>query len=552
MRPVFCIAFAMFLAAPVTLPAYAAEPDAPDALIGNSETIRIAIQERLSEKFTAKSEARKDEQGALVEYYSAPENRLLWVDENGFTDRGKAVMEEIAQADDYGLRSADYPLPKTGSGDSGNADAKSLADAEIKISFAVLGYARDARGGRIEPTRLSANLDPTLALPDPLEVIESIAIRSNPAGYLRSFQPDQPQFEALRQALIEARGGSVTKDVVRIPDGPMLRIGMEDDQVALLRKRLELPSEGGAKDTLFDESLAAAVRGYQATHGAMPDGVVGPGTRRLLNQQHHAAASPARTRLILLNMERWRWLPHDLGQFYVTVNVPEFMLRVMGEGEPVHTARVVVGKPDKQTPVFSNEMQTIVFNPYWNMPNSIKTEEIRPYIREEGGWFGGGGWNTAVLQRHNLRINVGGREVDPSRIDWNRIDIRSLRIYQPPGPDNVLGNVKFLFPNKHDVYMHDTPQKFLFAKPVRAESHGCMRVQNPDQLALALLKQDQGWTSGRIASAIQNGYDQQIPLRQKIPVYITYFTLWVNADGSMSTFGDLYGHDARMAGALRL
>ncbi|MGB6923878.1 MAG: L,D-transpeptidase family protein, partial [Methyloceanibacter sp.] len=520
--------------------------------IGNSETIRIAIQERLSEKFTAKSEARKDEQGALVEYYSAPENRLLWVDENGFTDRGKAVMEEIAQADDYGLRSADYPLPKTGSGDSGNADAKSLADAEIKISFAVLGYARDARGGRIEPTRLSANLDPTLALPDPLEVIESIAIRSNPAGYLRSFQPDQPQFEALRQALIEARGGSVTKDVVRIPDGPMLRIGMEDDQVALLRKRLELPSEGGAKDTLFDESLAAAVRGYQATHGAMPDGVVGPGTRRLLNQQHHAAASPARTRLILLNMERWRWLPHDLGQFYVTVNVPEFMLRVMGEGKPVHTARVVVGKPDKQTPVFSNEMQTIVFNPYWNMPNSIKTEEIRPYIREEGGWFGGGGWNTAVLQRHNLRINVGGREVDPSRIDWNRIDIRSLRIYQPPGPDNVLGNVKFLFPNKHDVYMHDTPQKFLFAKPVRAESHGCMRVQNPDQLALALLKQDQGWTSGRIASAIQNGYDQQIPLRQKIPVYITYFTLWVNADGSMSTFGDLYGHDARMAGALRL
>ncbi len=551
MRPV-CIAFAMVLAAPVTLPAYAAEPDAPAALIGNSETIRIAIQERLSETFTAKSEARKDEQGALVEYYAAPENRLLWVDENGFTDRGKAVMDEIKQADDYGLRSADYPLPATTGGDNGNVDAKSLANAEIKISFAVLGYARDARGGRIEPSRLSPNLDPTLALPDPLEVIESIAIRSNPAAYLRSFQPDQPQFEALRKALIEVRGGSVTKDVVRIPDGALLRVGMEDDQVVLLRKRLELPSEGGAKDTLFDESLAAAVRGFQATHGALPDGVVGPGTRRLLNQQHHAAASPARTRLILLNMERWRWLPHDLGQFYVTVNIPEFMLRVMGEGKPVHTARVVVGKPDKQTPVFSNEMQTIVFNPYWNMPNSIKTEEIRPYIREEGGWFGGGGWNTAVLQRHNLRINVGGREVDPSRIDWNRIDIRSLNIYQPPGPENVLGNVKFLFPNKHDVYMHDTPQKFLFAKQVRAESHGCMRVQNPDQLALALLKQDQGWTSGRIASAIHNGYDQQIPLRQKIPVYITYFTLWVNDDGSISTFGDLYGHDARMAGALRL
>ena len=390
-------------------------------------------------------------------------------------------------------------------------------------------------------------------LPDPLEVIESISFRSDPAAYLRSFQPDQPQFEALRQALIEARGGKTAEtDVVRIPDGPLLRVGMDDEQVALLRKRLELPADNGAKETVFDESLEAAVRGFQATHGAYADGMVGPGTRRLLNQQHHAAASPSRERLILLNMERWRWLPHDLGSYYVNVNIPEFMLRVMKEGKPDFTTRVVVGKPDKQTPVFSNEMQTIVFNPYWNVPNSIKTEEIRPYLVEEGGWFGGGGWNTAVLQRHNLRINVGGREVDPSRIDWNRIDIRSLNIYQPPGPDNVLGNVKFLFPNKHDVYMHDTPQKFLFARPVRAESHGCMRVQNPDQLALTLLKEDQGWTAGRVASAIQSGSDQQIPLRQKIPVYITYFTLKVNDDGSMSTYGDLYGHDARMAAALRL
>jgi murein L,D-transpeptidase YcbB/YkuD len=257
-------------------------------------------------------------------------------------------------------------------------------------------------------------------------------------------------------------------------------------------------------------------------------------------------------RLILLNMERWRWLPHDLGSFYVNVNIPEFVVRVMGDGKPVHTARVVVGKPDKQTPIISKEMQEIVFNPYWNVPNSIKTEEIRPFLTEEGGWFGGGGWNTAVLERHNLRINIGGREVDPARIDWNRVDIRSLNIYQPPGPDNVLGNLKFVFPNSHDVYMHDTTQKSLFAKTVRAESHGCMRVQNPDQLALTLLKEDQGWTAGRVASAIAGGPDQHIALREKIPVYVTYFTLRVNEDGSISTFGDIYGHDSRMAAALRL
>jgi murein L,D-transpeptidase YcbB/YkuD len=548
MRPICRIAFALFLTTPLALPSFAAEPESPDALIGSTEAVRAAIQEQLSAKFTNASEARKAEQGALVEYYSVNENRLLWVDENGLNDRAKLVVEEIGKADDYGLRASDYALPK----EAESVDTKWLADSEIKISFAVLGYARDARGGRITPQRVSPNLDPVLALPNPMEVIESISFRSDPAAYLRSFQPDQPQFEALRKALIAARGGNPDKDVVRIPDGPTLKLGVEDEQVALLRKRLDIPVEDGGSETMFDASVHAAVQRFQESRGVLPNGMVGPGTRRMLNGQQQQSASPAKERLILLNMERWRWLPHGLGDFYVTVNVPEFMLRVMDEGKPAFTTRVVVGKTNTPTPIFSNEMQTIVFGPYWNMPNSIKTEEIRPYIREEGGWFGGGGWNTAVLERHNLRINIGGREVDPSRIDWNRIDIRSLNIYQPPGPGNVLGNVKFLFPNKHDVYMHDTTQKSLFAKTVRAESHGCMRVQNPDQFALTLLKRDQGWSPARVASSIQNGYDQQIPLRQKIPVYVTYFTLWVNNDGTISTFGDLYGHDSRMAAALRL
>jgi murein L,D-transpeptidase YcbB/YkuD len=534
-----------------TAPSRAAEPDGPAALIGPAEALRIAIVNRVADKGAKAAGEYK----ALADYYSAPDAQALWVDENGLNLRAKSVMEEIGKADDYGLRASDYALPRIdGFNPKSPNSVGTLADAEIKLDLAVLRYARDARGGRFDWTRLDPDLDPTLALPDPLQVMESIAIRSEPAGYLRSFQPDQPQFEALRKALIAARGGHVDDGVVRVPDGPVLKLGVEHEQVALLRKRLEVPATDGAKETMFDGEVEQAVRRFQEERGYRPDGLVGPGTRRVLNGEQQRSSSPSKTRLILLNMERWRWLPNDLGSFYVTVNIPEFTLRVMEEGKPAFTTRVVVGKPDKQTPIFSNEMQEIVFNPYWNVPNSIKMEELLPSIRGGGDWFfggGGGGWDTSVFARNGLRVALGTKEVDPSMLDWNRIDIRSLNVYQPPGPDNVLGTVKFLFPNKHDVYMHDTTQKNLFAKTVRAESHGCMRVQNPDQLATTLLNKDQGWTAQKVASTIESGAeDQHVGLKQKIPVYITYFTLKVNDDGTFATYSDIYGHDARMASAL--
>ena len=380
----------------------------------------------------------------------------------------------------------------------------------------------------------------------------SIAIRSDPGAYLKSFQPDQPQFEALRQKLLELRGGKAEEPkpgVVSIPPGPVLKFGVDNEQVALLRQRLDVPA--GANPNRFDEAVLEAVKQFQRSNGSLPDGLVGSGTRRLLNggQPQEPVASSARIKQILVNMERWRWLPHDLGAFYVTVNIPEFVLRVVEEGNPIHTTRVVVGKPDKQTPIFSDEMEEIVFNPYWNVPNSIKNEEIAPYMGQGGGFFGGG-VDTSVLQRHGLRIKYGNRDVDPDTIDWTRNDIRNFDLVQPPGPTNVLGRVKFVFPNSHDVYMHDTTQKFLFNNPVRAESHGCMRVQYPEKLAEILLAHDKGWSPARVELTFDAGDDNHLALDQHIPVYITYFTLRVNDDGSISTFNDIYGHDARMTAAL--
>jgi L,D-transpeptidase YcbB len=540
-------ALGLLAAACFSVPAFAAEPNGPAGLITPAEGLRVTIQGLASAK------SNSPQRDALVQYYGAPDRNLLWVDDNGLTERAKLVMAEIGKADDYGLRASDYPLPDAASFNPSDPGARDwLAQSEMKVSYAVLDYAKDARGGRIEPVRVSKNLDPNLALPNPSEVLEVIAIRSDPAAYLRSFQPAQPQFEALRQKLIELRGGKVEEvkpNAVVIPAGPVLKFGMEHEQVALLRKRLDVPA--GSNENKFDEAVLDAVRQFQSGNGTRPDGAVGAGTRRLLNhgQQPRAVGSEARIRQVLVNMERWRWLPNDLGPFYVNVNIPEFTLRVAEDGKPIHTARVVVGKPRTQTPVISDELEVIVFNPYWNVPNSIKNEEIAPYMGAGGGFFGGG-WDTSVLKRHGLRIKYGNRDIDPDSIDWSRNDIRNFDLVQPPGPSNVLGRVKFLFPNSHDVYMHDTTQKFLFNNAVRAESHGCMRVQNPNLLAQAILKRDKGWSEARVESTFDAGDDHQVALDQKIPVYVTYFTLRVNEDGTFTSFNDLYGHDSRMTAAL--
>ncbi len=550
------IALGLVLAASIGLPAFAAEPEGPTELITKTEAVRIAIQDQLG----TQSMGDASEQIALAEYYSVPDRRLLWVDESGLTARGKAVSAEIAKADDYGLRSTDYRLPSLSGFNPVAPDAvEQLAAAELKISAAVIEYAKDARGGRINPQSLTKNLDPKLFLPNPAEVIGFIAIRSDPAAYLRSFQPNHPQFEALRKQLIAARGGNQSQssepDVVVIPNGPLLKLGVQHAQVALLRKRLEAPAKPGADETLFDQDLREAVRQYQRAHGASADGMVGSGTRAMLNGQSTPQVSGQdKINLLLVNMERWRWLPQDLGAFYVNVNIPEFKLRVVKDGDvdaPVWETRVVVGKTNKQTPIFNDEMEEIVFRPNWYVPTSIKSEEIAPYLYRGGGFFGGG-WDTSILKRQGLRIRgANGRDIDPDTIDWSRSDIRRYEVYQPPGARNVLGLVKFRFPNTHDVYLHDTTQKHLFANAVRANSHGCMRVQNPDQFATVLLGHDQDWTAARVNSAMYGNIDSnKIQLKQHIPVYLTYFTAQVDKDGSLKQYRDLYAHDRRMIAAL--
>ncbi|MFQ5626057.1 MAG: murein L,D-transpeptidase, partial [Methyloligellaceae bacterium] len=528
MRLRLSIAYGLILGSVLAGPALAVEPEAPERLITRADAVRIIVQDRLAEPFRNETDYEKAEHGALVEYY-ADGGKTLWVDENGLKPKARLVIEELRSAADYGLNPNDYDLPEEivlSSSDS--TPTARLAEFEFKMSHAALAYARHARGGRMAPGAISYNLDPTLDLPDPLEVMEKLATMDDPAPYLRSFNPKHPQFEALRQTLLRIRGGSSGKKRIVIPNGPLLKPGNSHKQIVLLRKRLNVPVP--MKDgvplfpaDVYDTGLEVAVKAFQKSRGLNPEGIVGPSTRRALNG---GGAPKNRVKTILANMERWRWVPEHEGKLNIQVNVPEFLFRVFDGDKKIHTERVVVGKVKNQTPIFSDQMEYLVFHPYWNVPNSIKREEILPHLRRGGG---GGGWFSAstrprILQAHNLFVQYRGRDIDASTIDWRTADVRRYRFYQPPGGRNVLGFVKFIFPNKHTVYMHDTPTKSLFTKTVRAYSHGCMRVRNPRELAEIILRRDRGWSSGRVGAAIQSGKNQHVNLNTPIPVNITYFT----------------------------
>jgi L,D-transpeptidase YcbB len=244
---------------------------------------------------------------------------------------------------------------------------------------------------------------------------------------------------------------------------------------------------------------------------------------------------------LLANMEQWRWMPADMGETYINVNIPEFMVRIVQNGKVTFEERVVAGQTDKQTPVFSDELETLYFHPRWNVPESIKVLELYPSLARGGGSF----------QRQGLKLVRNGKEISPSSVDWGSADIRNFDVYQPSGDRNVLGLVKFVFPNKHGVYLHDTTAKALFDEPSRPFSHGCMRVRNPLRFAEALLAIDKQWPASSVTDIIEREPDETaVQVDKKIPIHVTYFTNVIGEDGEEQIFKDVYGHEQRIKLAL--
>ncbi len=471
----------------------------------------------------------------LYYFYGARGFEPLWLDQNErgqvvFSDNALKVLEVFEQSYLEGLRPADYLTSEISL--SGNpTDPTRLAALETAFSAAAVRYAQHATGGRINPRTVSRSIDITPPRVDGASFLLDLVSSDDPAALLNSLSPTHPEFVALRAALARHYMGEV-EDVITIPEGALLRPGMNDPRVPLLRQRLEIAA--GEDETLYDDQLVAAVETFQEETGLLVDGVVGPATIAALNGGGFASRED-----LIANMERWRWMPRDLGDFHVFVNIPEFRLAVMNNGEVAYSTRVVVGKPQFATPIFSDEIEHVVVNPFWNVPASIARNEIAPALARNPGY----------LAANNMELLSGGRVINASQVDWSTNSITNFRVRQRPGNRNALGNIKFLFPNRHAVYLHDTPSKSLFARSQRAYSHGCIRVQNPMDFADALLVNDPNLS--RASLEAQRGRNERWNnLQTHVPVHLAYFTLRADENGNIRSYGDVYGHNARLKSLL--
>jgi murein L,D-transpeptidase YcbB/YkuD len=381
------------------------------------------------------------------------------------------------------------------------------------------------------------------------EVIRAAAAAGDIADFVARFRPVQDEYRRLQAALADFRAKALSGDWGSLPAGPTLEPGMSGPRVALLRARLGASSDPEERRLsaampgaagFYDDALEAAVIRFQLRHGLARDGKVGPKTLAALN-----VPIARRIQQMVLNLERRRWMPDDQGARYVFVNLADFELKVVDEPRTVFDTRVVVGAPYHRTPVFSAEMTYVEINPYWDVPSSIARNELLPKIKEDPGYLAANDFELLSDWSESAAA------IDPWSVDWSQITPATFayRLRQRPGDGNALGRIKFMFPNRFNVYLHDTPARHLFEQAERSFSHGCIRVQQPESFGAVVLAQD-GWSLERINAAIARGERRIVSLKEPLPVHIAYLTAWVNKDGAVHFRNDVYGRDARLAAAL--
>jgi L,D-transpeptidase YcbB len=508
----------------------------------------------------------------LLRFYEGRDYRPAWSDDAGLLSGTDALLSTLrTEVEREGLSPEDYrfaqltALVQSVRGQLGSVgtplDPRALADLDLLLTDTFLTYGARVSVGKTKLDRLDASWFAKRQKDDLVQLLETAVDTNRVADILKTLPPEHPEYAQLREALARYRDLAARGGWPLVPAGEKLQSGDRNERVVALRARLrvtgelevkprtensrrgtpaknkKVPDSNVEEKELFDATVAQAVRRFQRRHGLNADGVLGDGTVAALN-----VTAGDRVQQIVANMERWRALPPDLGPRHIEVNIPDFSLDVVENRQPVLTMKVVVGKmmERRNTPTFSAEMTYVVLNPYWYVPKSIAEEELLPLSRKD----------PQYLAKHNFtvhRVQVADKpNADPNAVDGATTSAKTYRylLRQNPGPTNSLGQIKFMLPNAYGVYLHDTPSKQLFYKTVRTFSHGCIRIEKPVDLAEYVLRgRFPEWSREAILSAIERQKQQTIWLPQPIPVYIQYWTAWVEPDGTVQFRNDIYGYD---------
>lgn len=510
------------------------------------QLLRASIEVRLSEDETLVNNGFFRLFEPIARLYATRNYAPLWFSEHGLSRQARELIGVLSDASAHGISPDRYRLSRIQTlafSESSVVRSGARAELELLLTDALLLHAADLTAGRVDPVQLLPLWDISTRLLDPLAVVDSAA-HGSPRAVVAKLAPRAPEYAMLQHELMRLRSLSFV-DWSPLQRGDRLEVGSDGVRVARLQQTLVglgyLDSDITGR---YDERTRSAVIRFQQENGLKVDGIVGRVTTEVLNDAH----PDSRIRRIETNLERWRWLPEEMGERYVLVNIAGFDLRLINRGEVELTMKVIVGTDARRSPVMSELMTYLVLNPAWNVPHTIAVRDKLPQFKR----------NPSLVESEGFELYDGwdanARPLNAAEIDWQRLgtDRFPYRLRQRPGPNNALGRIKFMFPNKYNVYLHDTPRKDLFAKSERAFSSGCIRIEKPLLLAVALLKDDPTWTLDSLERMVATGKERVVPLPRPVPVHLAYWTAWVELDGQLQYRRDLYGRDRLLDEAMRL
>jgi L,D-transpeptidase YcbB len=487
---------------------------------------------------------------AFVALGSSPSqaDEALWTGSRVAEARTDALLKALRAAGDHGLDPDWYrpsDLEQAVADTDKSASDANKARAERLLADAFVAYASDVSTGRVRANGVDKDIDIQQRKVERSDLLKAAAGASDFAAYLASLPP-KGDYPALQKALADLRAKRAATSFTPLPSGDLLRPGMTDARVSILRKRLgelglSVPAATGPTPDFYDEPLAVVVKSYQETKGLTVDGVIGTNTTRSLN-----TSIDDRIEQIVANLERRRWLPEDLGSRYVLVNAGDYSMVFVDGGQRVFESLVIVGTPKDPTPEIQSVMYGFQTNPYWTVPQRISGEEYLPLLRRD----------PYALQANGFKIfaswSDNNSEIDPGSIDWSTVHPKAFpyRVRQEPGASNALGYIFFPFANQYGIYMHDTASRWLFTEGSRNFSHGCIRLQNPLDFVEKVFKGKNGFDKEKVRAVINAAQQVHYAFPESVPLFVTYRTVSIGADGAPVFRDDVYGRDKRVVQAM--